>query len=56
MTVTFRRHGGIQEWDLTLKESYEAIYVSAGSPVLARAPANRSLASGSMPHPLNMRL
>ena len=28
MTVTFKRHGGVHEWDLTLPESYNAIYVS----------------------------
>ena len=28
MTVTFKKHGGIHEWDLTLPESYDAIYVS----------------------------
>ena len=28
MIVTFKRHGGIHEWDLTLLETYEDIYVS----------------------------
>ena len=27
MTVTFKRDGGVHEWDLTLPESYGAIYV-----------------------------
>ena len=28
MTVTFKRHGGVHQWDLTLPEVWEAIYVS----------------------------
>ena len=50
MTVTFKRHGGIHEWDLTLPESYNAIYVSGSD--LIRLLAYRSyLSSGSMLHP-----
>ena len=33
MTVTFDRHGGVHAWDLTLPESYEAIYVSGSDPI-----------------------
>ena len=33
MTVTFSRHGGVHEWNLTLTESYEAIYVSGNAPI-----------------------
>ena len=33
MSITFKRHGGVHGWDLTLPESYEAIYVS-GSDLL----------------------
>ena len=28
ITVTFKRNGGIYEWELTLPKAYEAIYVS----------------------------
>lgn len=50
MTVTFRRHGGVHAWDLTLPESYNAIYVSGrGQP--RSMLTSHCLASGSMRHP-----
>ena len=47
MTVTFKRHGGIHEWDLTLPESYNAIYVSDSDPFRLLA-YELYLSSGSM--------
>lgn len=29
MNITFQRHGGVHQWNLTLTESYEPIYVSS---------------------------
>lgn len=34
MTVTFKRHGGVHEWNLTEPQVWEAIYVSLEKPVI----------------------
>ena len=54
MTVTFKHHGGVHEWDLTLPEVWDAIYVSRFHTQSTSLMPNKFLISGSTQLPLYM--
>ena len=53
MTTTMHKHGGVHQWDLTLADAREAVYVRNHFTVLGQSPA-KILPSGSTLHQWNM--